>query len=135
MARGQKLLEVLLQRLLTKLNEAQNFYHTIREIATKHNYPAQDMGIYVQPMVYGGACYFECNFYYDSTNEEEVKSIKALYLESAEAVLEKGGFFSRPYGPVADIVYSRTTNYTALLKKLKNVLDPNNIMSPGRLCY
>ena len=120
---------------LTKLNEAQNFYSTIRETAAKHNYPEHDMGIYVQPMVYGGACYFECNFYYDSSNDKEVKSIKELYMESAEAVLEKGGFFSRPYGPVADMVYSRTTSYTSLLKKLKKVLDPNSIMSPGRLCY
>jgi FAD/FMN-containing dehydrogenase len=66
---------------------------------------------------------------------EEVNTVNNLYIKAAEAVLDKGAFFSRPYGPIANMVYSKTANYTATLKKLKKVLDPNDVMSPGRLCF
>ena len=61
--------------------------------------------------------------------------IKKIYTEVAKAVLDQGGFFSRPYGPVVDMVYQRATDYTTELKKVKKLMDPNNIMSPGRLCF
>ena len=65
----------------------------------------------------------------------EVDRIKDLYSGAARVTLDMGGFYSRPYGPVADMVYQRTADYTAELKKVKKLMDPNNIMSPGRLCF
>jgi FAD/FMN-containing dehydrogenase len=94
----------------------------------------RDIGFYVQPVIYGGACHFESDFYYDPDNAEEMGKIKNLYADAAEAVLNRGGFFSRPYGVVANMVYERTAGYTAELKKVKKIMDPNNVMSPGRLC-
>jgi len=119
----------------TVMSKAQAFYQSIGELAAKHGYPAADLGFYVQPVVYGGACHFECNFYYDPDNAEEVNMIKSIYTAAAEAALDGGAFFSRPYGPVADLVYQRSADYTAELKKIKQLMDPNNIMSPGRLCF
>ncbi|MFC2045295.1 FAD-binding oxidoreductase [Chloroflexota bacterium] len=120
---------------LTVLKEAPAFCQMIGEMVAKYDYPADDLGFYVQPMVYGGACHFQCNFYYNANNAEEVSKIKSLLSESAEAVLDRGGFFSRPYGLLADMVYNRTADYTMILKQLKKMLDPNNVMSPGRLCF
>jgi FAD/FMN-containing dehydrogenase len=117
------------------MGKAQAFSQKIGEIAAKHGYPASDLGCYVQPVVFGGACHLECNFYYNPDNAEEMNRIKNLYAEAAQAALDMGGFFSRPYGPVADMVYQRSTDYTAELKKIKKLMDPNNIMSPGRLCF
>jgi FAD/FMN-containing dehydrogenase len=119
----------------TVMGKAPPFSQTIGEVAAKHNYPAPDLGFYIQPVVYGGACHFECDFYYNPDNAEEVNRIKNLYAEAAEVALNQGGFFSRPYGVVADMVYQRTADYTAMLKKVKKLMDPNNIMSPGRLCF
>jgi FAD/FMN-containing dehydrogenase len=119
----------------TTMNKAQMFYQVINEVAGKHGYSPQEIGFYMQPMVYGGNCHFEANFYYNPASEDEVRLLSLLYREAAEAVINKGGFFSRPYGPVADMVYRRTSNYTAMLKKLKNVMDPNGVLSPGRLCF
>lgn len=119
----------------TTMDKAQMFYQVVNEVAGKHGYSPQEIGFYVQPMVYGGSCHFEANFYYNPANEDEVKMLSRLYTEAAEAVINKGGFFSRPCGPVADMVYRRTANYTAMLKKLKNVMDPNGVLSPGRLCF
>ena len=118
----------------TVMNKAQTFSQAIGEAAAKHDYPARDIGLYVQPVVYGGACHFECNFYYNPDNPQEVDRIKNLYAEAAKVALDGGGFFSRPYGVVADMVFERAASYTAELKKVKKLMDPNNIMSPGRLC-
>jgi FAD/FMN-containing dehydrogenase len=120
---------------LTKLNETPGFFNTVSGIAAKYDYPIRDLGFYIQPIAYGGACHFEGNFYYDPANLGEMDTIAKLFDEAAKAVLDKGGFFSRPYGPVANMVYSRTATYTATLKKLKKALDPNNVMAPGRLCF
>lgn len=119
----------------TTMNKAQMFHQVVNEEAGKRGYSPQEIGFYIQPMVYGGNCHFEANFYYNPGDEDEVKMLSALYVEAAEAVINKGGFFSRPYGPVADMVYRRTSSYTAMLKKLKNVMDPNGVLSPGRLCF
>ena len=103
------------------MGNAMAFTQTISEVAAEYDYLERDLGIYVQPVVYGGACHFECNFYYDPDNAEEVDRIKDLYTEAAKVVLDMGGFFSRPYGPVADMVYQRTSDYTAELKKIKKL--------------
>jgi len=119
----------------TVMGKAQAFCEAIGKIAAKYNYPATDLGCYVQPVIYGGACHFECNFYYDPANAEEVNKITNLYAEAAKTTLDMGAFYSRPYGPVTDLVYQRATDYTSELKKVKKLMDPNNIMSPGRLCF
>jgi FAD/FMN-containing dehydrogenase len=33
------------------------------------------------------------------------------------------------------MVFKRAASYTTELKKVKKIMDPNNIMSPGRLCF
>jgi FAD/FMN-containing dehydrogenase len=49
--------------------------------------------------------------------------------------MEYGAFFSRPYGPWADLAYGRFTEGVAALRKLKSIFDPNNILNPGKLCF
>lgn len=119
----------------TVMGKASAFSQKINEVASKYAYPVNDIGYYVQPVVYGGACHFECNLYYDPANAEEAKSIGDIYAEAAQATLDLGGVYTRPYGVVADMVYERAASYTRELKKLKKIMDPNNIMAPGRLCF
>ncbi len=119
----------------TVMGKAQSFVKKIGELAAKYNYPAADLGYYVQPVIYGGACHFECNLYYDPANAEEVNMVTKLYAEAVKATLDMGAFYSRPYGPATELVYQRAAEYTTQLKKIKKLMDPNNIMSPGRLCF
>jgi FAD/FMN-containing dehydrogenase len=119
----------------TVMGKAEAFCQSIGKVAAENGYPAADLGFYVQPVVYGGACHFECNFFYDPDDAAEVNKIKNIYGAAAETALDAGAFFSRPYGAAADLVYQRSADYTAELKKIKKLMDPNNIMSPGRLCF
>jgi FAD/FMN-containing dehydrogenase len=61
--------------------------------------------------------------------------MRELYLAVSDALISQGAFFSRPYGPWADMVYRRATEYTNTLREVKKVFDPGNILNPGKLCY
>ena len=103
----------------------------INRAAAKHN--CLEAGYYIQPLEYGRACHFESSFYYDQNKTEEVNNICNLYAELGESVIESGGFITRPYGILSNMVYSRAPEYATALKKVKKLLDPNNVMAPGRL--
>jgi FAD/FMN-containing dehydrogenase len=119
----------------TTLDRSPEFVRAINQVAARHGYCLDDIGFYVQPLEYGRACHFEGNFSYDPGNADDVAMMGKIYLEAAETIMDMGGYFSRPYGAVADMVYDRAANYTVALKKVKQLLDPKNIMSPGRLCF
>jgi FAD/FMN-containing dehydrogenase len=54
---------------------------------------------------------------------------------AAGALANRGAFFSRPYGPWADMAYRRDAGTTMALRKVKGIFDPNNVMNPGKLCF
>jgi len=120
---------------LTVASRVPEFTEAIDSIAAKHGYPIDDIGYYVQPLERARACHFECTFFYNPDEPDEVARIRKIYTEAAKTLIKMEAFFSRPYGEIADMVCEKTTSYTEALKKIKAWLDPNNIMSPGRLCF
>lgn len=119
----------------TTLNRTPEFTKAIAEAVAKHRYPPDDVGLYLQPLEQARACHYECNFYYNPDDAEDVDRIRHLFADTAETLLDMGAFFTRPYGPIAEMVYQRAAGYTMALRKVKGLLDPNNILSPGRLCF
>ena len=119
----------------TTLDRASEFVQAMSLVAAENGYCIDDIGIYVQPMEYGRSCHFECNFTYNPGDPDDIAMIGNLYAEAAQTAIDMGGYFSRPYGVVADMVYDKAAGYTTALKKVKKLFDPNNIMSPGRLCF
>ena len=119
----------------TTLDKVSEFVEALCDLASRCGRTRDELGFYLQPLERGRACHFECNFYYDPNNLGEVGLTRMMYKGSAELLLEMGAFFTRPYGILADLVYERAAGYTSALKKLKGLLDPNNIMAPGKLCF
>ena len=71
---------------------------------------------------------------FDPKSEEEFKTVEALDREMTELCLSMGGIPYRPSAAVhAPLAMSKSIGYYDLLKKIKQMLDPNNIMHPGRL--
>ena len=120
---------------LTTLNTASKLHKIVRDKLGNCGISEANTGIYIQPLVYGGACHMEYNIFYDGNNKEQRAKVKNFYMDAATMLLEQGAFFSRPYGPIASLVFNRAANTTEILKRLKRVFDPNNVMSPGRLCF
>jgi len=120
---------------ITTLNQADSFVPVIRDLAVQENYPGDDIGIYLQPVVQGTSCHLEFNFPCPPGNGPEKERIGRLISRASEAVYQQGGFFSRPYGMWAPLVYSRNTEFVNALRKVKGIFDPNNILNPGKLCF
>lgn len=116
-------------------NMAPEFITTVQDIAAGYDYPIADLGIYLQPIEHNRACQLEFEFFYDPTDEYERQITKQLFLEAAEVTLAQGAYYSRPYGDLAPMLYDKAAGYTAALKRVKKVFDPNNILNPGKLCF
>ncbi len=106
-------------------------YDTADEIG----YSASDIGIYLQPIVQGTSCHCEFNLFYDRENLKEWARVKGLSANATKNLIAKGAFFSRPYGENATMIMNRDAATVAALKKVKSIVDPNNILNPGKLCF
>ncbi len=115
------------------LNEIPAFNQRAEEICQKYAYPALDLYGYFMPIEQCHTCYYDFNVYYDPGNETEKKERGKLFLELSEMVIENGGVIDRPYGPWAQMVYARNRGYYDFWRKIKLMLDPNEIMNPGQL--
>lgn len=94
----------------------------------------EEMGCYIQPIERARACYCEYGFSYDPSDSKDMGQARQFYSDLNKFLYQKGAFFPRPYGIQSEIVYSRNAQYSATLKDLKGIFDPNNIMNPGKLC-
>ena len=120
---------------LTTLSKAPGFIGLMETITAKYRHPGEDMGAYVQPMVQGRGCHCEFSLPWDRCNPDETAEVRNLFMDASETLIKNGAFFSRPYGPWAEMVYARNAEGAAALKKLKGIFDPNNILNPGKLCF
>jgi hypothetical protein len=119
----------------TTMDRAQDFTDTALGYATTYGLSIEEIGIYMQPLERGRACHLSFSFPCDLENEQEKESIGELCNELCKDLINDGAFFTRPYGPLADLVYSKATGYATMLKELKKVFDPKGILNPGKLCH
>jgi len=120
---------------LTPLSKVSKFVGLMKGVVAKYRYSSDEVGCYIQPMVQGRGCHCEFNLPCDESNPGEVAEVQKLFMEASETLLKNGAFFSRPYGPWANMVYGRYAEGVAALRKLKGIFDPNNILNPGKLCF
>jgi len=120
---------------LTTLNKTPDFISTMSSVAAASGYAASDIGVYIQPLHQGSSCHCEFILPFERDNPKEATMMQQLLTRASEELLKQGAFFSRPYGIWADMAYSRDPQTTTVLKKLKGIFDPNNVMNPGKLCF
>jgi FAD/FMN-containing dehydrogenase len=120
---------------LTTLDRTPEFVSIMYSVAERHGYPTSDIGSYLQPVHQGASCHCEFNLPYNPDSQEEVAQMQSLFREASERLLKEGAFFSRPYGTWADIAYNKDAQTTIVLKKVKDIFDPNHVMNAGKLCF
>ena len=120
---------------LTTLNRTPEFVGTMNSVAKANGYPTPDIGIYIQPLHQGANCHCEFILPFDRNNSGEVTRMRKLFTKASEEMLKQGAFYSRPYGIWSDMAYKQDAQTTAVLKKIKGIFDPNNVMNPGKLCF
>jgi FAD/FMN-containing dehydrogenase len=120
---------------LTINDKVEGLIGTMNDLAAGAGYPVSDLGAYIQPVVQGSGCHCEFNLFYDPKNSSEVNQVKELSASATKALMTRGAFFSRPYGENARAILNRDAASVAVLNKIKKMLDPNNIMNPGKVCF
>jgi len=119
----------------TTLDKIPEFVNKIDHYADTNGYAQEEIGYYIQPLERGRACFLECDFSYDPKDLDARHNALELHKQLSEVLFDRGAVFAGPYGMWSDLVYGRNVPLTNVLKKLKNVIDPNNIMNPDKLCF
>ena len=122
---------------LTTMNKVPEFMNVMLRMAEMYKYPSTELAVYIQPVMQGIGCHCEFNLMYDWDNAGEKQRIEELFIKVSENLIALGAFFSRPYGHshLVDMVYRRDAETTRVLRKVKEIFDPNCIMNPGKLCF
>lgn len=115
------------------LDEILAFNQIAEGICRKYNYPMADLYGYFMPIEQAHTCYYDFNVHYDPGNQTADERMQKLFFELSESVIENGGIIDRPYGPWARMVFSRNRAYYDFWRKIKKMLDPNDIMNPDQL--
>ncbi len=103
------------------------------DLAEAAGYPTNDLGVYIQPLVQGTSNHCEINLFYDPDNAGEAARVRSLSSAMTRELINHGAFFSRPYGPDAGYIINRDAAAVRALRKIKQTLDPNAILNPGKL--
>jgi hypothetical protein len=118
---------------LTTLDRTPGFVTAMSDLAKQNGYPAENIGVYIQPVVQGTSCHCEFNLYYDPPRETE--AVKHLLDAASRKMAETGGFFSRPYPAWKETAYRNAAGTIAVQRKIKEIFDPKGILNPGKLCF
>jgi len=108
---------------------------TMYGIADEVGYATPDMGVYIQPIVQGVNYHVEFDLFYNPASPVDVERVKQLSISAVRKLMDKGAFFSRPYGESTDMIMNRDAATVNTLRKVKSIVDPAGIMNPGKLCF
>jgi FAD/FMN-containing dehydrogenase len=124
--------DIMFQTINDKLDD---LVSAMFKAAEKAGFAASDMGIYIQPVVQGTGVHVEFNLFYDPKNASEANRVKELSTAATKALMARGAFFSRPYGINTNLIINKDAATVGVMKKLKNMFDPNHIMNPGKVGF
>ncbi len=118
---------------LAPLDKITDFIKTAYNVVDQSGYPKSDIGIYIQPKHRGSVYHLEFNLPFDPDNQNEAETVKNLHEKLSQELSAKDAYFSRPYGIWSKLQFSKDDQTVQILKELKTIFDPNNIMNPGKL--
>lgn len=119
----------------TPLDKAPGYLATMLDLAVARKYPVADVGVYLQPQHQGVAYHMEFSLPYVKDDKADAAKARALFSAASERLINDGAYFSRPYGEWADPVYNRDAASRDALRTVKEILDPNNVLNPSKLCF
>ncbi|HEY5532304.1 MAG TPA: FAD-binding oxidoreductase [Candidatus Anoxymicrobiaceae bacterium] len=120
---------------LTTLDRCPELIDNVRGIIGRRGFADDAMGVYVQPIQQGRSCHLEFFICFDPGDDILRAAASDAVHDSAAVIARAGAFFSRPYEPWVGEAYSRCPDTVMALEKVKGVLDPDNVLNRGKLCF
>ncbi|MEW6076487.1 MAG: FAD-binding oxidoreductase [Thermodesulfobacteriota bacterium] len=115
---------------LTTLDRTEELIGVFESIAGSCGFGRDAVGIYIQPVTQNHACHMEFIVPYD--RQRDIDAARKLEQESTAALMENGAFFSRPYLSAGNRVLCRNPQNLTVLKKIKDIFDPNRVLNRGK---
>lgn len=118
---------------ITTMERAAAQIAAMKQEALRRRFDPADIGIYLQPIENGRAAHLEFIIPYRPDDRQEVERAQDLHAAASEVMYGLGAVFTRAYGSWADMVAGRNAVHHETARQIKEILDPNNIMNPGKL--
>ncbi len=117
---------------LTSFSKTPEFIKAAQDMALDAGFDPSSIGTYLQSVIQGTACHLAFDIYMDG---HDAPKMETFYTNLSKKIFEMGGYFSRPYGAWADIVYPHCDTFVKYARGLKRIFDPNLIMNPEKICF
>jgi glycolate oxidase len=118
------------------LNKYPQYIHRMKEIGVEAGYEAKQVDLLASPVkgFWGQGCYYEAEVPYSSADPESIKKVKGFHYATLKELLKMGiyGWFRPFYNPMK-LVVNDLGEYGELWKSIMKLIDPNEIMNPGKV--
>ena len=114
------------------LNRMPALLKVFMETVAGFGIPQWDIGVYIQSMVQNHVCHMELMIPFEPGSAEQVERLRQFERQATVCLLEAGAFFSRPYGSGAELVWAKNPGNTRLVKIIKGIFDPKQILQRGK---
>ncbi len=114
------------------LDRVPSFVSIFKELSVELGFRDSEIGIYIQPIVQNHACHIELLIAYNPHSTQEIEQVQKLERQGTRKLMDNGAFFSRPYGSAADLVWNQNPSNTQLIKTIKKIFDPKNVLQRGK---
>lgn len=117
---------------LTTLDRAPSLVERFADLAGRAGLNPDASGCYVQPVVQNHGCHVELLVPFDPGVAREVERMHQLECAAVRDLAAAGAFFSRPYGPAAELAFRANPTGLEVLKKVKDIFDPRRVLNRGK---
>lgn len=117
----------------TTLDRVPEFVSAMQAMALEASYPLEDLGVYVNPQNMGTSYHCEFILSYDGGCAKGTARAKKLFAAASEKFAGMGAYYLRPHGAWSRLQLNKDAQSIAILKRMKGIFDPNNIMNTGKL--
>jgi FAD/FMN-containing dehydrogenase len=117
---------------LTTLDRAPGLVELLESLARQKGIGPEALGCYLQPVVQNHACHVELLAPFDPECASQVQRMRELERDAVAKLSTVGAFFSRPYGAAAKVAFERNRASYELLRKVKDIFDPNRVLNAGK---
>ena len=114
------------------LDKIAAYWKVFTQLAGEYGIDTKTLGLYIQPRQRARVCHVEFHIPCDP-NGADLAAVKTFHRKAAEAVMNAGAFFYRPYYDWSEMIFARSGYSFEAIKKIKNILDPNHTLNPGRM--